>query len=153
MSFNVASTTDVIAGPRRKRGRTWLSVLALILVMWLGIAWLAARVLIVRSAAAPVDALAMLAGSSTYVERAHHAANLFKAGRAPLIVLTNDGQHSGWSVLEQRNLFFLSAPQQSLKNAAFLATALPSSRSLYPAPTTRPSHYALTRHAIICIRW
>jgi uncharacterized SAM-binding protein YcdF (DUF218 family) len=115
LSCNLASTIEVDAGSRTRRGVTWLSLLALIFLVWLGIAWLAARVLIVRSAAAPVDALAVLAGSSTYVERAHHAADLFKAGRAPLVLLTNDAQHSGWSVLEQRNLFFFERAATELE--------------------------------------
>lgn len=82
--------------------RWWLRAL-LILVGWSLLAWAAAEMLIVKSELAHADALVVLAGSSTYIERTHRAAELFKEGRAPLIVLTNDNVPGGWSVAEQRN--------------------------------------------------
>lgn len=143
MSFDVAGTTDVEAGARRKLGRRWLSLIALIFLVWLAVAWFAARVLIVHSAAVQVDALAVLAGSSTYVERAHHAANLFKEGRAPLIVLTNDGQHSGWSLLEQRNLFFFERAAAELEQRG-----VPRERiAVIPQPVSSTYDEAVTLRA------
>jgi len=115
LSLDVAATTDIDTRARRRRGRPWLWLMGLILLAGPALAWLAARVLIVHSTVARGDAVAVLAGSSTYVERARHAANLFKEGRAPVIVLTNDGQLSGWSVTEQRNPFFFERAATELE--------------------------------------
>ncbi len=115
MSFNVAGITDTKACAKRKHGRPRLWLIALILLAWPGVAWVAARVLVVHSAPTQVDALVVLGGSSTYVERAHLAADLFNHGGVPFIVLTNDGQHSGWSVADQRNLFFFERAATELQ--------------------------------------
>ena len=52
------------------------------------------------------DAIVVLSGSSTYVERAAWAAQLYREGRAPVIVLTNDGLISGWDHREDRNPYY-----------------------------------------------
>jgi len=62
--------------------------------------------LIVNAEVASPDAIVVLSGSSTYLERAARAAELYRAGRAPLIVLTNDGVVSGWDNREDRNPFY-----------------------------------------------
>ena len=93
-------------------GRRFLVGSACAVVVWL-LAWLAAEALFVREPLARADALAVFAGSSTYVERTRLAARLFKEGRAPLIILTNDGLKSGWSAAEERNpMFFERAADQ-----------------------------------------
>lgn len=74
----------------------------LALSLWL-LSWVAARALIVSQGPDSADAIAVLAGSATYIERADRAAKLFAEGRAPRILLTNDGLVGGWSVHEQRN--------------------------------------------------
>jgi uncharacterized SAM-binding protein YcdF (DUF218 family) len=61
------------------------------------------------------DALVVLAGSSTYRERARHAARLYAEGRAPLVILTDDGLRSGWSVAEQRNPLFVERAAEELR--------------------------------------
>lgn len=86
-----------------------LSVIALSLV-----AWLAAEALIVRSDLAHADAMVVLAGSSTYLERTHRAAQLFHEGRAPRIILTNDNLKSGWLVEEERNPLFVERATDEL---------------------------------------
>jgi len=86
--------------------RRW-RVLLLSLAAWSVLAWAAAEALIVRAELAQADALVVLAGSSTYVERTRRAAELFRAGRAPQIVLTNDNLQSGWSAEEERNPLFV----------------------------------------------
>ena len=73
------------------------------LACWSVIAWVAARSLVVSSELGRADAIAVLAGSAVYVERADRAAQLFREGRAPRVVLTDDGQRGGWSAAEQRN--------------------------------------------------
>jgi len=63
------------------------------------------------------DVLAVLSGGSAYRERAQRAAQLFKEERSPTIVLTNDGQRSGWSSAQQRNPFFVEREAEELKKA------------------------------------
>jgi uncharacterized SAM-binding protein YcdF (DUF218 family) len=86
-----------------------------VLSAWPLAAWLAADALIVKSELAHADAIAVLAGSSTYLERARRAAQLFDEGRASLIVLTNDDERSGWSSAEQRNPFFVERAAGELR--------------------------------------
>lgn len=47
----------------------------------------------------------VLSGSSRIAERNHFAAAMFREGRAPRIILTNDNQQLGWDKKEERNLF------------------------------------------------
>src|SRR5947208_9632859 len=92
------------------------SLITLLLVLlWPLAAWAAAEGLIVRSETSHADALIVLAGSATYLERAHHAAQLFKNSRAPLIVLTNDNVRSGWSAEQQRNPLMVERATEELK--------------------------------------
>jgi uncharacterized SAM-binding protein YcdF (DUF218 family) len=94
-----------------RRGRVAL----LLLLAWSILAWAAARTLVVRSELPHADALVVLAGSSTYVERTHRAAQLFAAGVAAKIVLTNDNLPSGWSALQERNPLFVERAVEELK--------------------------------------
>jgi uncharacterized SAM-binding protein YcdF (DUF218 family) len=89
----------------------------LLLVAWPPAAWAAARWLVVSAELQHADALAVLAGSSTYVERARRAAELFREGRASRVVLTNDGQRGGWSAAEERNPFFVERSADELRRA------------------------------------
>lgn len=93
-------------------------------VAWPPLAWAAARWLADGAASAQVgasraraDAVVVLAGSSTYAERARRAAALFKEGRAPRVVLTNDGLIGGWSEAEQRNPLFAERAADELRRA------------------------------------
>src|SRR5918999_1165631 len=103
--------------PRSQRGRAWrLARIALpVLVAWSLLAWVAAEALIVRAELAQADALVVLAGSSTYMERTRRAALLFHEGRAPLVILTNDNVVSGWSHEEERNPLFVERAASELK--------------------------------------
>ena len=87
------------------------------LAVWFVVAWAAARALIVGSEVEHADALVVLSGSSVYRERARYAAELFRQGRAPKIILTSDGQQGGWSQSEQRNPFFVERAQEELRRA------------------------------------
>lgn len=93
----------------------WTCVALLTLVTGTLIAWVAAEALIVRSDLSHADALAVLAGSSTYLERTHRAAQLFNEGRAPKIILTNDNLKSGWSPEEERNPLFVERAAAELR--------------------------------------
>lgn len=102
---------------KRKTTRRVLFVALALAVVWPLAAWTAAQALIVSPETSRADALAVLAGSSTYLERTHHAAQLFHAGRVPLIVLTNDNIPSGWSAAEERNPLFVERAVEELKRA------------------------------------
>ena len=98
-------------------GRAWRfgRVVLVLTIGWMLLAWVSARALIVNSDRANADALVVLAGSSTYLERTHRAVQLFNEGRAPEIALTNDNQRGGWSNLDQRNPLFVERAADELK--------------------------------------
>lgn len=99
--------------------RARIAALSLVLIVaWWSVAWGAARLLIVRADdGSRADVVFILSGSAAYVERTHMAAKLFHAGRAPKIVLTNDGEQSGWSSAEGRNPLFVERAFNELKRA------------------------------------
>lgn len=101
-----------------KRTRIKLAVRCAILIaiVWPLLAWLAAEGLIVASEPIHAEALVILAGSSTYIERTHQAAQLFKHGLAPKIILTNDNQESGWSAEMQTNPLFVQRAAMELQS-------------------------------------
>jgi uncharacterized SAM-binding protein YcdF (DUF218 family) len=80
-------------------------------------AWLAAELLIVKSEIASADAIVVLSGSSTYVERTTWAAKLYREGRAPMVVLTNDGLIGGWDHKEQRNPYYYELAMRRLQES------------------------------------
>jgi uncharacterized SAM-binding protein YcdF (DUF218 family) len=84
-----------------------LPIALAVILSWPLIAWVAARALVVNSDLMQADALVVLGGSSTYLERTQQAAQLFRQGRFPVIVLTNDNIQSGWSAAQQRNPLFV----------------------------------------------
>lgn len=90
------------AGARRA-----LAAALVALAAWALAARGAARALIVSDELARADALVVLAGSAAYVERTARAAELYRAGRAPRVLLTNDGQLGGWSQELGRNPSFV----------------------------------------------
>lgn len=102
--------------PRSRLAVRVLKLIALSLVAWPLVAWAAARSLIVSAELPRADAIVMLSGSSAYVERTRYAAALWHAGRAPRIVLTNDGLRGGWSQSEQRNPFFVERATAELQH-------------------------------------
>lgn len=84
---------------------------------WPLVAWFAACSLIVQMEVQRADVIVVLSGSSAYEERTRLAAKLFKERRAPKILLTNDGQPSGWSSTEQRNPLFVERALLELQQA------------------------------------
>jgi uncharacterized SAM-binding protein YcdF (DUF218 family) len=99
---------------RRLRSRRALLAALVVLAAWPLAAWAAARWLIVGCDLERADAVVVLSGSSTYRERARRAAEIYALGRAPLVVVTNDGQKSGWSVEAQRNPLFFERESEEL---------------------------------------
>lgn len=100
----------------RPRARRFAVAALVALAAWPFAAWVAARALVVDCELESADAVVVLAGSSTYRERARHAAGIYARGRAPLVLLTDDGQRSGWSAERQTNpLFHERAAEELLK--------------------------------------
>jgi uncharacterized SAM-binding protein YcdF (DUF218 family) len=86
-----------------------------VLVIWPIFAWLAAQLLIVRAELPSADAIVVLSGSSTYRERTAWAAKLYREGRAPIVILTNDSLISGWDRVEERNPYFYELAAKELQ--------------------------------------
>lgn len=87
------------------------------MVVWAIVAALAPRVLVVSAPLASADAIVVMSGSSAYLERTHKATQLYREGRAPLVLLTNDGQRGGWSSAQQRNPYFFERATEELIKA------------------------------------
>lgn len=90
-----------------QRIRRLVALSLLLLLVWGILAWIAARALIVKADLASADALVVLSGSSSYLERTQKAAELYRQGRAPLVLLTNDHTRGGWSSALQTNPYFV----------------------------------------------
>ena len=78
-------------------------------------AWGGAELLITEAPLDHADAIAIMSGSATFKERSQRAAELFHAGRAPRIILTNDNHQGSWSNAEQRNPFFYESAAAYLR--------------------------------------
>lgn len=93
-------------------------------IIWFVLAWFAAENLIVEKPLEKSDAILVLSGSSTFVERCDEAAGLFRSGKAPKIFLTNDGQKGGWSQKDERNPFYWELAQRQLTRQGVSAEAI-----------------------------
>lgn len=108
----------------RSRRTRLIRLFILVLVAWSFFAWVAARVLIVRAELAHADALAVLSGSSDYLERSRWAARLFAEGRSPKIVLTDEHTPGPWSFADQRNLTYTELEVRELVRAGVPAESI-----------------------------
>jgi uncharacterized SAM-binding protein YcdF (DUF218 family) len=111
-------------------------------LLWPFAAWGAAHGLTVRAGIGEADALVVLSGSAAYVERAAEATRLFVAGRAPLVLLTDDGRRGGWSPAEQRNPRFVELTIGELRRGGVSADHI---RVLAGRPTTTYQEAAAMR--------
>jgi uncharacterized SAM-binding protein YcdF (DUF218 family) len=110
-----ASRTRTSANRKATHRRRFLVIAIVLLAVTPLFAWLAARVLVVKADIASPDSIVVLSGSSTYLERAGWAANLYGEGRAPLILLTDDGLIGGWDHREERNLHYFEMTAKRLQ--------------------------------------
>lgn len=120
-STNRAGASTIKKAARR---RHILGVAVFCLALWPLMAWVGAQLLIVKVELSSVDAIVVLSGSSTYVERADWAAKLYREGRAPVIILTNDRLTSGWSRTEERNPYFYELAANELQQRGVPATKI-----------------------------
>jgi uncharacterized SAM-binding protein YcdF (DUF218 family) len=77
-------------------------IVLICLVLW-AFSTVAAWWLVVNDSQPHSDALLVLSGGRVYRERVLHAADLFRSGKADLVLLTDDGQRGSWSSRLQRN--------------------------------------------------
>lgn len=101
-----------------------LFFLTLLLTAWIFFAPFLAKRLIVEKPLERADVILVLAGSSVFQERTQKAADLFRQGSAPKIVLTDDGERGGWSKIEQRNPPFVEMARKNLINQNVPAEAI-----------------------------
>jgi uncharacterized SAM-binding protein YcdF (DUF218 family) len=113
--MSLLSRKRFAAERKSMRKRIALLVALLFLPGCLLFAWLAAELLIVKSDVTSADAIVVLSGSSTYLERTAKAAELYRAGRAPIIILTNDGLIGGWNAKDQRNPYYYELAAKRLE--------------------------------------
>ena len=114
-TVNVRSRPAARARIKLVHLRRALRFVPTIMAAWFIFSWGAARLLIVKAEVSAADAIVVLSGSSTYLERTTWAARLYREGRAPMVVITNDGLLAGWNEKEQRNLFFYEEAAKSLE--------------------------------------
>jgi uncharacterized SAM-binding protein YcdF (DUF218 family) len=102
---------------RRKatRKHIFLGAVVLFLPACLLAGWLAAKILIVKVEVPAPDAIVVLSGSATYIERTAWAAQLYREGRASVVLVTNDGLLSGWDTREQRNPYYYELATRKLE--------------------------------------
>jgi len=105
----------VLSHQTKKRTIWTLCIVAAFLVGWFVLAWAGAKFLIVKSEISPADAIVVLSGSATYLERTAHAGRIYREGGAPIVILTNDGLLGGWNNKEQRNLYFYELAMRELE--------------------------------------
>ena len=106
-----------------KRFARRLLLTALLLGVWVLMAWLAAGFLIVNTPLQRADMIVVLSGSDVYRERTRRAAEYYRQGLANRILLTNDNLRGEWSSAEQRNPFFHERARNNL-----LAFGVPAER-------------------------
>ena len=102
-------------GKAKRRRLALLIALLGTVVVWPMLAWAGAHLLIVKSDLASADAIVVMSGSSTYLERADWAAKLYREGRAPVVILTDDKLISGWDRKEERNPYFYELAARELQ--------------------------------------
>lgn len=110
----------------------FIATFLLLFVAWILFAWLLAENLIVEKPLERADAILILSGSSVYLERTQKAAQVYRQGVAPRILLTDDGEHAGWSRAERTNPKFV----ELAKNNLIAAGVAPENIEILPAPVS-----------------
>ena len=103
-----------LSSRRFSRFSKFVFIVLLLFGLWVLGAPFLARNLIIEKTLDKADAILVLGGSSTYIERTQKAAELFKKGVVPRIFLTDDGEQAGWSKIEKRNPPYVELARNSL---------------------------------------
>lgn len=100
----------------KKFSRTFkISIFLLLAILsWFAFAPFLAKFLIIEKPLEKADAILVLGGSSTYIERTQKAAELYENGVAEKVLLTDDGGRGGWNKTEKTNLKFVEMARRNL---------------------------------------
>jgi uncharacterized SAM-binding protein YcdF (DUF218 family) len=100
----------------KKGSRTvkFFIVFIVLIASWIFLAPFIANRLIVEKSVERADVILILGGSAVYLERTEKAAEIYKQGVVPKIVLTDDGEKTGWSRTERRNIPYVELAQRNL---------------------------------------
>ena len=96
------------------RSFKFLAIFILLTTAWIFLAPSLAERLVVEKPLQFADAIIVLGGSSVYLERTQKAALVYKEGIARKTLLTDDGEKTGWSRSEKRNIPYVELAQRSL---------------------------------------
>lgn len=107
----------------------------LLLLAWILAAPFFARFLIAEKPLERADAIFVLGGSAAYIERNQAAAQLYKQGIAPKILVSDDGTQGGWNKLERRNPYFAEKARWEL-----IGQGVPAEVIEILAPTVEGTH-------------
>jgi uncharacterized SAM-binding protein YcdF (DUF218 family) len=107
----------------KRRYKITIFFLSLFLA-WLLIAPFLAKGLIIEKPLEKADAILVLSGSSLYIERTQKAAEVYKKGAAPVVFLTDDGDRTGWSKIEKRNIPYVEMARRNLISQGVPAEAI-----------------------------
>lgn len=100
----------------KKGNRTFKFTIVFIflIILWIFLASFLAENLVVEKPLEHAGVILVLGGSSVYLERTDKAAEIYEQGVAPKIVLTDDGEHTGWSRVEQKNIPYVEMARRNL---------------------------------------
>ncbi|MCY7348171.1 MAG: YdcF family protein [Pyrinomonadaceae bacterium] len=96
------------------RASRFAVIILFLFFIWILAAPRLASCLIVEKPLENADAIFVLSGSATYIERTQKAAALYKQRLAPKIFLTNDGTRGGWNQNQQKNPYFVELARMEL---------------------------------------
>lgn len=88
--------------------------LGFLFAIWILLAPFLATGLVIEKPLEKADAILVLGGSGTYLERTRKAAEAYQSGTAPKILLTNDGEFGAWSRTENKNPAFYELARNNL---------------------------------------
>lgn len=109
---------------RSKRFFRLAVCILIVIVIWIPLAPVAAVLLIVEQPLEKADAIVILSGSASYIDRVDEAVILYKARIASKILLTNDGLQGGWNEYEKRNPYFFERARWELMQKGVPGTSI-----------------------------
>ena len=97
-----------------KRKATFTLIASVLLGVWIIVAPFLATYLIVEKPLENADAIMVLSGSAVYKERTKKAAELYKQGVAPIVIVTDDGERARWFDSDKTNPTIVELEQREL---------------------------------------
>jgi uncharacterized SAM-binding protein YcdF (DUF218 family) len=104
--------------------RKGLFLSVLLVASWLSVSRIMARALLISTQPVEAEVAIVLSGAPVYAERIRHALAIYKAHRAKLLVLTDDGTVGGWSRPLQRRPRMIELGTQQLLDAGVPSTSI-----------------------------